>query len=195
MKIVTKIYAPLLVAMLWAVSVQAGQDKPKGGLNVCIDYHCDVKKTIRLNESHWQKILGPFAAPAANARQERKQISESIAIFEKVVGVHAGTSQDLAENKGSDEIGQLDCIAESINTTQYLNRLEKLGKLRWHSVAERKRRSAFIFDEHWSAVIKDKTTDTYYVVDSWFYENGAPPVIQELGEWLDKKPASSQLVP
>jgi len=43
------------------------------------------------------------------------------------------------------------------------------------------------FDVHWTAVIEDASDYQQYVVDSWFFENGKPPVIQTLEDWLDKK--------
>ena len=180
---------------LWVAAAQAGQDVEPDKLNICIDYHCEKNKNITLSNTEWQQLFQPFARQASNAQQERKQISESIALFEEIVGRYAGTDKDRAKNDGEDEIGQLDCISESTNTALYLRTLDNKGKLRWHSVDERKRRSTFLFDVHWSAVIKDKASGNRYVVDSWFYKNGAAPVIQPLGQWLDKKPASNQLVP
>ncbi|MET0092598.1 MAG: hypothetical protein ABW120_03625, partial [Sedimenticola sp.] len=77
----------------------------------------------------------------------------------------------------------LDCIAESLNTTTYLKLMEDDGLLQWHQVLERKKRSIGFFAVHWTAVIREKTSRQKYAVDSWFLENGKPPVIQTIEEW------------
>ena len=85
---------------------------------------------------------------------------------------------------GAGQPGQLDCISESRNTTTYLRLLEAEGLLQWHTVEERQVRHPLIFNVHWSAVIRERTSGERFAVDSWFLDNGKPPFIQPLEDWL-----------
>jgi len=156
-------------------------------LDVCIDYHCENRQDISISNDEWQQILHPFQQQARSAAQERQQIRQSIALFEQIVGSHTPTSSDLPENKGEDETGQLDCIAESTNSRHYLHWLEKKDKLKWHRVNERVQRSPLFFDVHWGVKITDQSSRQAYIVDSWYGANGDMPDIQPLSQWLDKK--------
>jgi hypothetical protein len=85
------------------------------------------------------------------------------------------------------EPGQLDCIAESINTMTYLMLLQQDGLLVRHRVLQRRKRNPWFVDVHWTAVIEDTSDQQHYAVDSWILGNGKPPVIQKLEDWLEKK--------
>ncbi len=150
----------------------------------CTDYHCDVRVSVTLNTSQWQEIRQLFT-PQLTAQAERAQIKKAIARMEQIVGALNGTAQDMAENDGEgSKPGQLDCIAESLNTTTYLQLIEQDNLLKWHQAAERKRRNPWLFDIHWSATILERESQQVYAVDSWFFENGHPPVIQPIEAWL-----------
>jgi hypothetical protein len=183
----------LLVLACLAIVPATASGSP---LRVCVNYHCEQQMEIELTPAEWQTVLSPFADAAKDARTERIQISRAIALFEKTVGKHTGTNADLARNDGEgDDIGQLDCIAESKNTEQYLNTLHYKGILQWHNVEQRISRSPFLFDTHWAAVIKQRNNNSTYAVDSWFYANGEAPIIQPVDQWLDKRPISNQVIP
>ncbi len=150
----------------------------------CTDYHCDDSETVSLSAKQWRQVQVLFAA-TRSAAEERRQIRKAIALLEIQVGRITGTSRDLAKNvAGAGQPGQLDCISESKNTTTYLQLLSKDGLLQWHTVEERQLRHPWILDLHWAAVIRDKGTDKRYAVDSWFLDNGHPPYIQPLDQWL-----------
>lgn len=149
----------------------------------CTDYHCDEGRTVQLNEAQWQPVRELFSA-TASAAGERQQLRRAIAQLEQTVGAITGTWRDLAENvAGAGLPGQLDCIAESKNTTTYLKLLDDTGLLKWHSVEDRAIRHPLIFNVHWSAVIRDTGSGQRYAVDSWFLDNGQPPYIQPLEAW------------
>jgi hypothetical protein len=136
----------------------------------CTDYHCDTGRMVTLTDSQWREVRNLFA------------------VLEKKVGAITGTWRDLAGNvAGAGEPGQLDCISESKNTTTYLQLMSDDGLLKWHAVEPRQVRHPFIFDVHWSAVIRDRTDGKRFVVDSWFLDNGQPPYVQPLEDWLDGK--------
>jgi hypothetical protein len=156
-------------------------------MDVCIDYHCEKRQVVKPDASEWKTILSPFNQPSTSASQERQQIRQSIALFEQVVGAHTPTHRDRPQNEGEDEIGQLDCIAESTNTRSYLQQLAMKKKLKWHQVEERVRRSPLFFDVHWGVKITDLQNQQTFVVDSWYGANAELPEIQPLDEWLSKR--------
>jgi hypothetical protein len=150
----------------------------------CTDYHCDEGETVTLSEDQWRQVVSLFT-PTNSPAEEREQIRRAIALLETQVGKTTGTWRDLAKNvAGAGQPGQLDCISESKNTTTYLQLLSKDGLIRWHEVEDRELRHPWILDVHWSAVIRDRNTGKRYAVDSWFLDNGQPPFIQALDEWL-----------
>ena len=191
--VIERLSGGLLVVLCAATSLAATErlDMPTR-FEVCVDYHCDLRATVRLDAAHWQlieRVLGDPPNPAV----ERDRIGTAIALFETLVGEQAGTAGDLAGNGGDgDRRGQLDCISESLNTTRYLGLLEQAKLLRWHRVGERKRRVRWLVSIHWTAVIEDLNTDQSYAVDSWFFPNGAPPVIQPLAHWMAARDPSGQ---
>jgi hypothetical protein len=149
----------------------------------CLDYHCDRQQQVQLSAANWHTVRQLFA-PDRDPAQERTAIREAIALLERQVGQLTGTWRDLGANAaGAGLPGQLDCIAESRNTTTYLQLLAADGLLRWHRVGERVRRQRWIFAIHWTAVIRDLTDDREYAVDSWPLDNGQPPFVQALEAW------------
>jgi hypothetical protein len=158
-------------------------------LNVCIDYHCEQLQQVPLQDHDRHELLQPFSQPAKSAAQERENIRRAIARFEQLTGSRTLTYKDLPENKGEDETGQLDCIAESKNTRHYLLWLEQKNQLKWHHVGNRIKRTPSFFDVHWGAVITETGSDNDFVVDSWYGANGEPPLIQPVDQWLRKTPA------
>ncbi len=151
---------------------------------VCTDYHCDVGETVTLTPRQWQAARDLFAADASPG-EEREDIRRAIAFLETNVGAITGTSRDLGGNvAGAGQPGQLDCIAESRNTTTYLNLLFGAGLIRYHAIEPRQVRHPLIFNVHWSAVIRERDSGERFAVDSWFLDNRQPPAILPLDDWL-----------
>ena len=149
----------------------------------CTDYHCDIGKTVTLTQDEWKPIRDLFSRSMSPA-EERERIRQAVALLETFVGAITGTWRDLAGNfAGSGMGGQLDCISESKNTTTYLQLLFDDGLLIWHSVENRHVRRRFLAP-HWTAVITDRVSGEQFAVDSWYLDNGEPPVIQPLQDWL-----------
>ena len=150
----------------------------------CIDYHCDAGRTVTLTADQWQSVRDLFPA-STTPKEERENIRQAIALLENTVGSMTGTWRDLAGNAaGAGQRGQLDCISESKNTTTYLQLLFADGLLKWHGIGERRVRHPLIFNVHWTAVIIDRSSGERFAVDSWFLDNGQPPIIQPLEDWL-----------
>ena len=156
-------------------------------IQACSNYGCKHKVSVQLSKKGWRRLQQLFAGAASTPEQERRRIADAIALMETLVGDKTGTAADQARNGGTGEPGQLDCIAESLNTNRYLKLFAKKGWLKWHRVAERVKRSPWIFDVHWSAVIEEKASGRQFTVDSWFFANGRPPYIQPLADWKAKR--------
>jgi len=158
------------------------------GLQVCYNFECSRQQFVWLSDQQWQSTRALFSPAATSAAEERAMIRRAIAQLEDLTGVLAGTSADRGGNlEGAGLPGQMDCIDESTNTTTYLSLLQQDGLLRWHTLQERARRSKWVLDVHWTSVIRETTSGQRWAVDSWFLDNGEPPYIQRLEDWLDKQ--------
>ncbi len=180
----------LLLCCFPAVTASASSGQMK--FFSCTDYHCDTGKMVSLTPSQWQSIRNLFTGDASPA-EERENIRHAIASFENMVGAITGTWRDLAGNfAGAGQPGQLDCISESKNTSTYLQLMYDDGLFKWHEVEERAVRHPFIFNTHWTAVIADRSNGERFAVDSWFRDNGQPPDIQPLADWLKGRKMEEQ---
>lgn len=156
---------------------------------VCFDFGCKSQEIVSLPLTRWSQIAEIFLPPADTARQERKQIAEAVGTMEALVGLYTPTHNDLAFGLPKDDstnrpTGQLDCIDEAVNTTTYMHLFEKSGFLKHHTVIEQSyRRSLFI--QHWAGQLEEQATGKHWSVDSWFYPNGYPPIIQQTSDWKD----------
>ena len=165
-----------------------------GLIEACVDYHCDRRRPVVLDAAAWRQ-LGDLFRHAESAAVERANIARGIGLLEQLVGRRTGTWQDRPRNSAGDgQTGQLDCIAESINTTTYLRLLEQAGLLRWHRVEARTKRQRWLVAIHWTAVIRASDTDTLYAVDSWYRANGEPPLVQPLDDWRKGLPPAQLTV-
>ncbi len=173
-----------------AVSASASSGQVK--FFSCTDYHCDTGQTVSLTASQWRSIRKIFAVGSSPAK-ERENIRYAIAMLEHMVGAITGTWRDLAGNvAGAGQPGQLDCISESKNTSTYLQLMFDDGLFNWHVVEERRVRHPLIFNTHWTAVITDRSNGEQFAVDSWFRDNGEPPDIQPLEDWLKGRKIEEQ---
>ncbi len=156
-------------------------------VTVCWAYGCDERQRVTLPQSDWRAIRALFSPAPGDAAAERERIARAIARFERATGRLIGTSADAGGNlAGSGQPYQMDCIDESRNTDGYLRLLAARGLLHWHEVIERRKRAPWLFDQHWTAVIREHDGGTAWAVDSWFLDNGKRPYIQPLDAWLDK---------
>ncbi len=157
---------------------------------VCYDFGCKSSSVVNLPINEWEEVTGWFIPVAETPELERTQIKKAIGWMEILIGRHTPTHRDLAfDLPAEDDVsylfpGQQDCIDEAVNTTTYLRLLELNGLLKHHTVIEQAYRQA-IFDQHWAGQIRENTTGSHYVVDSWFQPNGYLPIIQASVEWED----------
>jgi len=149
----------------------------------CTSYHCKSGQRVQLDSPQWRAVSELFGN-VDSPTQERQQLRQAIALLERETGAITGTWRDLGGNvAGAGQPGQLDCIAESKNTTTYLQLISDAGLLKWHVVEDRQKRNPLIFNVHWAAIIRDTRDDRRYAVDSWFLDNGEPPYVQPLEDW------------
>ena len=100
---------------------------------ICNLSGCEETIVITLDTTAWARIDGVFSPPARDSREERRQIASAIALFEQLVADQAGTGDDQAGPRGTFRgTRQLDCIAETSNTTSYLVLLRDRGLMQRH---------------------------------------------------------------
>ena len=126
--------------------------------------------------------LGTFQSTIASSAGAMHSI-------ETVVGPIVGTENDkggVLENEFIGNIEKQDCVDESASTTSYLKYFQDNELIFMHSVVVPQSRGALIDGRwpHFSATIRDKKNKKQFVVDSWFRDNGEPPVVMELQDWV-----------
>jgi len=170
---------------------------------VCHGFGCRYRETVSISEAEWNQIRAFFRKPARTPAQEREQIKKASGWFEVIVGrytpIHLDKGKnDLPKNELTQAAtpkngepdpvksreGQMDCIDESRNMTTYLTVMERAGLFRHHRVVERARRRS-AFDQHYAGQIEELETGQRWVVDSWFYDYGSLPYVEEATEWHD----------
>lgn len=154
---------------------------------VCDQADCETTAVVELDDTDWHEISALFNPAPTDAQDERDRIATAIALMEQKIGVQAGTASDRGGSEGayrSDR--QLDCIAETGNSTLYLLLLQKRDLLHWHRVAYPAHRGLLQGHlPHNTAVIEERTTGSGYAVDSYFHGNGIRPEIVSIDAWLD----------
>lgn len=179
----------LLILLQLSVPLPVVADPGPPVLGICYNYNCNRTAQVRTAADEWQTVIDQFHPAAHTAAEERDMIRRAIAILESIAGAHTPTHLDRGRNPIVDDWpGQMDCIDESMNTRRYLDLLQERGLLHWHRVVERAYRAPYIFDQHWAGQIIERETLDRYVVDSWHLDNGHPPYIQALNDWLRKIP-------
>jgi len=193
------IYLTALLTMTGCASPQAShiQYLQNKGVNTqqsaqsfqhCHGYGCKFIADVNLNESDWQDIGKSFTPKPQTPERERDAIKQAIALFEQKVGAQTGTDIDQQGTFKKMGSHQLDCVDESTNTTVYLSLLEQQGLLRFHKTEAPTARLPIIHAGRWphqSAVISEIQTSAFFVVDSWFHDNGRPPEIVTLKQWKE----------
>ena len=154
---------------------------------VCHGYDCTFRTPVKLPPEDWRGIRANFQPPPSNAVEERRAIAAAVAKLEQLVGKRIGTASDVGGLAyiAAGNPTQQDCIDESTNTTMYMMLLMADDLLQYHAVSSPASRGVFL-DGRWyhqSAVIVELATNREYVVDSWFEDNGKPPIITGLRHW------------
>jgi len=100
----------------------------------------------------------------------------------------AGARCDAPSNEFSPpRAAQLDCVAESSNTTVYLLLLERDGLLSRHRVRYPASRGILMWFPHKTAVLEELATGRAWAIDSWYGPSGSPAPVWPLELWLAGK--------
>lgn len=156
-------------------------------LELCGGFACRRTVEVPLASKDAEAVRALFLPEGTSPDRERRTIAQAVALFESVTGPAAGTPDDGPKNESAGYSGtQLDCIAESANTTAFLLWLQYGGLLRHHTVRyPANRHVGVLFYQHNTAVIQETATARLWAVDSWFHPGGAPPEIIPLPLWQD----------
>lgn len=175
--------------------VPEGADKP-GSLTICHGFGCRYQDTAWITDEEWRQIQAFFNKPAATPAAERDQIRRAAGWFEVIAGRHTPIHLDKGKNaypgrfekttsrRGGGRRGQMDCIDESLNMTAYLEAMERARLFQHHKVVERALRRSAV-DQHYAGQIEELESGARWVVDSWFYDYGSLPYMEESREWHD----------
>ncbi len=163
-------------------------DPPKGNLvTVCHGYGCRIKTPFSIEDGDIQHIREVMSNFEGSAESEREGVQQVISYLEQRVGKEIGTDQDRAgiEARGINNPSQQDCIDEATNTTSYLLVLERNGFLKYHRVRRPEVRGYWVDFEwpHWTAVLQNEADSEEWAIDTWFRDNGVPPVVIPLADW------------
>ncbi|MFQ5850871.1 MAG: hypothetical protein ACE5JU_09820 [Candidatus Binatia bacterium] len=151
----------------------------------CYSFGCSDSKMVRLTDQEWAEVRTIFDPRPTDAEAERARVAKAVALIETIVGPQANTSGDRGRNaSGSNGSHQLDCIAETVNTTTFLFMMQEDDLITWHRLRYPQHRGLLDFLwPHNTAVLVEKTTGSAFAVDSWFFDNGQPPAIVPLDVW------------
>ena len=154
---------------------------------ICHGFGCTFHSEVTFGDMDWAQVMAIFDPPARDPDGERRQIGQAVVVFEQLVGRKTGTDTDkggLTHSVGGNPT-QLDCIDETTNTTIYLTLLHARGVLRWHRAGQAASRGFFL-DGRWhheTAVLLELASGAEFAIDSWFEDNGKPPLIVPLEQW------------
>jgi hypothetical protein len=158
------------------------------GFTHCYDFTCRTTVQTSVTGAEMQRIGAIFTSASTSARQERQRLAQAVALWEQIVGAKTGTSADVGSETGDRMINdrfQQDCMDETFNTTSYLMMMNEAGWLRFHTIvypASRGFQHGFVAPHH-AATVQEKGSGRRLVIDSWFFDNGRPPVVMPVEIW------------
>lgn len=158
--------------------------------SICYGYGCRKREPVSISRKEWREATAALRPETKDSASERAAIAQSIGALEKLVGERTGTAGDIGGSfaaHASDEeklSGQLDCVDEAVNTSTYLRMMENEKLIAHHTLIGPTWRGYMVGGwPHTAAVLKENDTEDYYVIDSWFLDNGNPASVVELSEW------------
>lgn len=174
----------------------APQNQQKEDFTFCYGYSCKRQQETGFTKSEWASVEKIFRSKkVSNAEAERAKIAAAIAKMEQIIGKKTGTDHDLPEARGiKEDVAQMDCIDETMNTSRYLGFLGEAALLKFHKPGLPIHRGYFINGwPHNTATIVETETGISYAVDSFYRANGEEPYIMPAKDWLNGwKPAGSK---
>ncbi|HTH18164.1 MAG TPA: hypothetical protein VL974_16015 [Magnetospirillum sp.] len=174
----------LAEAIIGANAAAQGPDPLTTPMVLCEEAGCVQTGAQALTPAEAARLRGLFADGEDSPAAERTRIRKAIALYETLIGTRNGTWRDHPGNEREypDEPGQLDCIAESVNTLTYLSRLAHAGLLNHHQVGSFIHRYTVVL-QHVAVDIVETGTEDRYAVDSWVGANGEEPELLPYADW------------
>jgi len=154
--------------------------------SVCHGNSCRLRSPISLSAAEWAQVRAVFDPAPVDAREERQRIARATGLLEILVGRQAGTLDD-APGMGVhwNPDGQLDCIDEATNSTEYLRMMAADGLIRFHEIGLPANRFVITaWGPSNTATINERATGKVFAVDSYFRANGQPSDILPLDVWM-----------
>ena len=155
-------------------------------LVVCVSYGCRHRETTLIDSLEWEQVREMMESGDGDSPEhERQRVSWTIGLLERIVGPKVGTEHNKGRNReGPPGSRQLDCIADTVNTTTYLLLLSRENLLINHEVVEPARKGPLRLSYwHKTAVMEEKGSGKRFAVDPWFFDNGRPAAVLPLEEW------------
>jgi hypothetical protein len=153
-------------------------------LPYCHGFGCTRRVSVPMAGGPRAALNAIMAGASASADAERAAVEKAVAWFEHQAiplmgGVIDRNGTDPVDNL---KVGQTDCVDEAANTTTFLKFLAREGLLKHHSVARPVARGGLTVP-HVTAVLRERSTNTLYAVDSWVADGGQPPAVMTLARW------------
>lgn len=172
-----------------------GTGKTYSDFTMCHGYGCSNMLRMGLHDNEWDDVLKPLKKPAQSAEEERNHIAQAAAKFEGYMQKISGLPEDRAEASHlPEDAGQMDCIDETINLSQFLSFVQTEGVLIYHKPVEPIHRGYFV-DGKWphnTAAIQELTSGHIYAVDGFYRKGGEEPYIIEKKVWMNNWRPSKQ---
>jgi hypothetical protein len=173
--------------MKWAVALllacAAAVAQADDVVKVCHNYGCYVEELVSYSDLRLQWARDLLAA-APTPEREREFIALVVGQFYAWAAEQTPIGVDRGGNYADEgRPGSMDCIDHSTTTDRFLRLFEKHGWLRYHRVGDIVVRHRWLFGQHFSAVVEQKSDGARFVVDSWFVNNGEPAVVLPLEDW------------
>ncbi|GHD73237.1 hypothetical protein ACFSQE_18625 [Vogesella fluminis] len=172
----------LSIALLAALpAVAAGAEV----LTLCYHYGCDRNRRIEVDDTA-QIWFRQRLDDAADADAERAALQDIVLSYYQRAAREAPIASDRGGNQeDATNVGRMDCLDHSHNVLVLLQLLAAKGWLRHHRLLGQVHRAPLLFDHHAAVAVRDVTSGQDWVIDSWFRDFGAPPVVVPLAIWKE----------
>jgi hypothetical protein len=159
-------------------------------MTVCYGFVCRLRLVLNFGPGERALLTGILAKGRGSAAEERKAIQQAFVWFDHRVGREVGTTRRVAraDFRHFDAAHNFDCFDTTRNAVGLLLIFQEWGALRHHTVSDPRFRGNILFGQtpHNTAVLKERTGGTNWVVDMWTTSFGQVPDVMPLERWLDE---------
>lgn len=161
---------------------------------VCHGFNCSERSPAIISGGQWRRVTAVFKPRAKNARHERQQIAQALAVIQTIVGPQTGTDAHQWTHKNmfvipnGGDLTQLDCIDTSVNTWTYMTLMERSRLFAFHRVAP------LSYGPVRNTAVLQEINGGYFAIDASLVDVGVPPPIMPLATWLGSWPPDSAAI-